>query len=160
MVSCPERGCSGPRDRGEGSLIMSSESLCSSHVGLRERSCAQGHWPSDRLPGALRRQPFTTHDLSVTFSRRFTVEALRKSDQGFGPGQQRGPLSAGRPTLLDLRSKLTKHQSPTGEQEAGQGKSSSTLGSARKGSLPGAYPSDRQAMGGAGYACEWVSPAR
>jgi hypothetical protein len=113
MVSCPERGCSGPGDRGEGSLIMSSESPCSSHVGLRERNCAQGHWHSDQLPGALRRQPHTTHDLSVTFSSRLTVEALRKSDQGFGPGQQRAPLSsAGRPTLLVLRPKMTKHQPP------------------------------------------------
>lgn len=85
-------------------------------------------------PGALRRQPFTTHDLSVTFSSRFTVEALRKNDQGFGPGQQRGPLSsAGRPTLLDLRPKLTKHQSPTGEQEAGQGNRSSTEGLSAQG---------------------------
>lgn len=55
------------------------------------------------------------------------VEALRNSDQGFRPGQQRGPLaSAGRPTLLDLRPRLSNHQSPTEELRRGKTTEAST----------------------------------
>lgn len=88
-------------------LIMSSESPCSSSVGLRERSCVQGHQHSDWLLRALRNSHLPL-ELSVTFPSASMVGALRNTDQAFGPGQERGPLTpAGRPTLLDLRPRLT-----------------------------------------------------
>lgn len=81
------------------------------------------------------------------------VEALRESDQGFGPGQQRADLfSAWRPTLLDLRSKLT-----TEEQGSGQG---NTWAHMEGSSALSPINQSGRLWEGAEYAHEWVSPAR
>lgn len=135
MFSCPERGSSGPGGHRRGFLDnelrvtmlqpwWTEKGAVSKVTGIQIGS--PGFLGNNHMAHMISESPSQVDPL---------VDALKKSDQGFGPGQQRGPLaSAGRPTLLALRLRLTNCQSPTEEREVGQD----------NGGCPGPYPSERR----------------